>query len=321
MEKAKSLDLTQSNFAFLFLTGSMLAAGLGAGWLVFLGPEFLTQNAVEISLVLELFAYVPLVVYMFHCNVDAISALRIKGVSLKNVALTALTALAGYIVVVFASVLWSMLLQATGANLQLPDALKNFFEKPAWFVLFALCVYAPLFEEFVFRGMILSGYAAHTGPVKAALITGLMFGMVHGYLPNVVPTALVGVLIALAVIYTGSIFTGVIFHALHNLLAYTMVIDDYLFDLPWKLGLLPSAETEQGGLAKLVWAAGWAIVAAVALLYLLRALKNGYRPPERLPAPAGSRHRLLFWFGMAAACVYIALSSFFMYMRVPGLYR
>jgi len=323
VERKKTFDLKQSNFTYLFLIGSFLAISLGSWVLIGLGPDVLTNYVVEISMFVQLVAYIPLVIYAFKSNTDIKSVLRIKSLSFKKVALTALLVVLGYIIATMLSAIWNIILQLMGVSLQEPESTRLIFEKPAWLAILILCVYAPAFEEFIFRGMILSGYSAYTSPVKAALVTGVFFGMTHGSLMSVVPTAVIGVLIGLIVIYTGSIFAGVIYHALNNLIAYTMVMDNYFFDLPWKLNLMPSAETETGAALKLLWIICWAIAAVILAAFVLRALKKDYVPIiEKRLVPQDNRHRMLLWLSLAAAFLYIALTSVLMNVQIPepGMY-
>jgi len=225
--------------------------------------------------------------------------------------------LAMYVIVTFASMLWQSLLAALGANLDVPDALNDLLNKPVWFSIFLLCIYAPFFEEFIFRGMILSGYAAYKGFWKAAIITGILFGLLHGFLPSVVPTALVGIALAALVMLTGSIFAGVLYHALHNFLAYTMFLDNYFLDLPWKLNLVPSIETPEGQILKFIWILCWTVVAGFAAVFIFRALKKGYIPAEKKAMkPYDKKHRLLFAFAIALAIVLVVLSSAIMFLPV-----
>lgn len=317
MEKQKYFNLKQSNFIYLFVLGSFLCVGAGAGPLALLIPS-LKNYLLEVTTALQLLTYIPMLIYAFNSNVDIKSALRIKKVNIKQILQIILLVLTGYVIVTFISMLWQALLGLTGLNIEIPDVLNDLFNKPAWFSIFLLCVYAPFFEEFTFRGVILSGYAANKNPWKAAVITGCFFGLMHGFLPSVAPTAFLGVIIAIVVLYTGSIFAGMIYHALHNLLAYTMLMDNWFIDLPWKLNLVPPVTTEAGQVSKFIWLLCWTAVAVIAAVILIKSLKKGYVPPERqISDPRDKSHRLLLGFALAAAFITVGLSSVTMFL--PGL--
>jgi sodium transport system permease protein len=87
----------------------------------------------------------------------------------------------------------------------------------AWLFL-AVALTPALCEEAVFRGVLLS--ATRTLPAwRAVLLNGVVFGAFHLSFESPVrflPTAWVGIVIAWAVLRTGSVWTGVLMHFLNN---------------------------------------------------------------------------------------------------------
>jgi len=135
---------------------------------------------------------------------------------------------AGWLVValivafVIASVLWSevfnpekeKLLQQLGSN-----------ESTALLLLSAAltCVVAPMCEEFLFRGFIYSAIRNWRGPWPAALITGLLFGLVHGLsapAADLLPLAFLGVILCVVYELTGSLYPCILVHLLNNTIAF-----------------------------------------------------------------------------------------------------
>jgi uncharacterized protein len=86
---------------------------------------------------------------------------------------------------------------------------------------FLICVVAPIAEESFFRGFLYGGLRQRLSQVPAAAISGLVFGGVHA--PTgptaIVPLAILGFALALLYERTGSIWPGVLAHALNNALA------------------------------------------------------------------------------------------------------
>jgi uncharacterized RDD family membrane protein YckC/membrane protease YdiL (CAAX protease family) len=86
---------------------------------------------------------------------------------------------------------------------------------------FLICVVAPIAEETFFRGFVFSGLRQRLPEIPSALISGLVFGAVHA--PTgptaIIPLALLGMLLAMLFERTGSIWPGVIAHAINNSLA------------------------------------------------------------------------------------------------------
>jgi membrane protease YdiL (CAAX protease family) len=71
-------------------------------------------------------------------------------------------------------------------------------------------------EEALFRGPILRGLRARIGPVAAVALTGLLFGVFHLELSRILPTALLGVLLSLVALASGSILPAMLAHFLNN---------------------------------------------------------------------------------------------------------
>jgi len=87
------------------------------------------------------------------------------------------------------------------------------------FVLLSLT--AGLCEELAYRGYAITALAPVAGSAGAALLTSLVFGILHGYqgLLGVVRTAIVGGILAWGFLASGSLLPAIIAHALIDLVA------------------------------------------------------------------------------------------------------
>jgi len=86
-----------------------------------------------------------------------------------------------------------------------------------------VCVVAPICEETLFRGFIFRTLANWRGAWPAAIATGILFGLVHGVSApavDLVPLALLGVVLCWVYQATGSIYTGMVVHMANNALAF-----------------------------------------------------------------------------------------------------
>ena len=90
---------------------------------------------------------------------------------------------------------------------------------PVWQMLFFFAILPGIFEEIAFRGVLLHGLRSRLTPVQLVLVAGIVFGFFHVDLFRIPPTSLLGVLLVLAVIRSGSIYPAMAWHALHNALA------------------------------------------------------------------------------------------------------
>jgi len=89
-----------------------------------------------------------------------------------------------------------------------------------WFLLFALIVAAPIFEEIFFRGFLLSGFSASfIGPIGAVLVTSALWATIHlQYEMYLMLTIFVmGIVLGIVRLKTGSTFLTIGLHVLVNL--------------------------------------------------------------------------------------------------------
>ena len=84
---------------------------------------------------------------------------------------------------------------------------------------------APIAEELFFRGFVFSGLRSRMTMLPAALISGLVFGLVHAPtgITTVVPLAVLGAVLAWLYDKTGSLWPPVIAHVLNNALALAII--------------------------------------------------------------------------------------------------
>jgi membrane protease YdiL (CAAX protease family) len=80
----------------------------------------------------------------------------------------------------------------------------------------AVCLVAPLCEETLFRGALLSETRLVTGTVGAVAANGLMFSMFHLNPMAVLPLAIVGAFLAHVIVLSGSLWAAILAHAIFN---------------------------------------------------------------------------------------------------------
>jgi len=93
-------------------------------------------------------------------------------------------------------------------------AMPNF-----WVRLYAVVlaiVIGPIFEEALFRGMLLPIIARHTGTFWAILLTSLGFAAFHMHLPSAATLATVAASCAIAYLATGKLAVAIVMHSLFN---------------------------------------------------------------------------------------------------------
>ena len=81
-----------------------------------------------------------------------------------------------------------------------------------------MAVFPAVFEEFAFRGVIMQPLRKY-GDWFAVIVSGIMFGLVHGNLMQMPFAIIAGVALGYAAIVTDSLWTGIIIHFLNNFLS------------------------------------------------------------------------------------------------------
>ena len=105
-----------------------------------------------------------------------------------------------------------------------------------------LCVVilAPIFEEVLFRGKIFSVFSATLSPLLSAVISALLFGVMHSNIAVALEAFLIGIVLSYIYILKGSIFAPILLHIMNNIVAYVMMtfkyqertIEDFIGELP-----------------------------------------------------------------------------------------
>lgn len=94
--------------------------------------------------------------------------------------------------------------------------------QPFWVLLVVVALTPAICEEVLFRGFLFSGLL-RAGPALALIASSLMFGLAHGSIYRLIPTATLGLVIGFARWKTGSIVPGAIVHFLNNGLALALL--------------------------------------------------------------------------------------------------
>lgn len=87
--------------------------------------------------------------------------------------------------------------------------------QPTWILILFIAIIPSVLEEFVFRGVFFYGYRNH-GFWKAAIVSGIVFGLMHLNFNQFSYGFALGVIFAAVVEATGSIYASMIIHFLIN---------------------------------------------------------------------------------------------------------
>lgn len=101
------------------------------------------------------------------------------------------------------------------------QTVPEFLSKGAdvWVLLLVAGFLIPVAEEVAFRGLLMRGFEWARGPLFAALVSSLLFGLAHGAPAQVIAILPLAWFLARSVQYSGSLWTSISIHILNNALA------------------------------------------------------------------------------------------------------
>ncbi|HEY3474341.1 MAG TPA: type II CAAX endopeptidase family protein [Anaerolineales bacterium] len=114
-------------------------------------------------------------------------------------------------------ILHNALLFLLGIDTQGENIMKLFAEldSPVWFFIVG-AIFAPLVEEIFFRGFLFQGFRERYGWVTGMLVSAAIFAVAHLDIVVLIPTFILGCLLAYVYHRSNSIWPGIILHFLVN---------------------------------------------------------------------------------------------------------
>ena len=98
-------------------------------------------------------------------------------------------------------------------------AMEQMLKGPVWIVLISVSVFAPIFEEWLCRGIILRGLLKKVKPGWAIAISALIFGLIHMNLWQAIPAFIIGAILGYVYYKTGSLKLTMLMHCVNNTLS------------------------------------------------------------------------------------------------------
>ncbi len=187
------------------------------GWLDFAG-DYEDAIFTLLTQVCILFA-VPMLVYTFAFKQKPKEIFRAFGyrkVSGKVILCSIGMGFIAFFVIMFVSSFFSVFIQMLGYEPYVTYATDSGMS--VWTFLLSMLTVAVMpgiFEEFSHRGMLLSGFNK-MGSVRAVVLSGLLFGLMHLNINQFFYAFVVGMLLATVALITRSIWPSVIIHFINN---------------------------------------------------------------------------------------------------------
>ena len=99
----------------------------------------------------------------------------------------------------------------------LEETMKKMLENtPVWVTLISVSVFAPLFEEWLCRGIVLRGLLKTMRPFSAIAVSAAFFAILHMNPWQAIPAFLLGILFGYAYYKTGSLKLTMLMHCVNN---------------------------------------------------------------------------------------------------------
>ena len=165
---------------------------------------FEEANTLLAALLTELILIVPVVYYVSRSRAGLREQLHLKGIKPSTVVLSLVFLMCCYPMVLSMNA-FSM---AVSGNNEAMDITGEFMGLPAFIVWLIIGFVGPVVEEIAFRGAIMGGLLSTGRIFTPALLSGLLFGLMHMNLNQFSYTFCVGVMWGLLVEASGSILTS-----------------------------------------------------------------------------------------------------------------
>ena len=116
------------------------------------------------------------------------------------------------------------------------DTMKQMLEGPLWSSFLVVAIFAPIFEEWMCRGMVLRGLLTKMKPAWAIVLSALFFAVIHMNPWQALNAFLIGLMMGYVYYKTGSLILTMVIHFVNNgtavILSHIEQFKDYE-DLYW----------------------------------------------------------------------------------------
>ncbi len=131
-----------------------------------------------------------------------------------------LNILLGYILVFHNSI--SVLISNMETNVWVDEYFQNALLDPI-FAFISIALVAPIFEEIIFRGVILEQLNKRCGFTKSIIISSLLFGIYHGNIHQGINGFFIGLVLGIIYLRSGTLILSIFLHFINN--AFFIVLE------------------------------------------------------------------------------------------------
>lgn len=192
--------------------------------------QFVPVKYLSINIILSLgqiIIIIPTLIYLFFTKFKPFTEIRWKRLSISNILITLLLT---YLCMPLLTLVNYISMFFVENNIE--DIFNLLSDRPLWVNLFFIAFLPAVVEETVFRGVLFHSYRKRN-IFRAILISAVLFGLFHLNVNQFLYAVIMGVIFALVIEATGSIFTSMIMHFVFNansVILYYLVTN--VFQLP-----------------------------------------------------------------------------------------
>lgn len=205
---------------FLFIIGSLLGSILSGLFILAMGPS----EAVQLYSMLISYpvSFIPPLLYASSKSrrnelFDTGYALDSNNFGSKGGLIMALTVSFATMAAAFVAAPISSVLPDMPEILE--NALKSITNGPLWASLISVSIFAPLFEEWLCRGLVLRGLMNKMSPAGAICVSAIFFAVLHLNPWQAIPAFILGLLFGYVYYRTGSLKLTMLMHCVNNTFA------------------------------------------------------------------------------------------------------
>ncbi len=187
--------------------------------LIFLGSIVQVMHF-EIGMLITMWVIIlmPALWYLRRYNVDLETFARIKPLEKRFIPIITVLVVSAWILSMLgASLLVGLLMYFGFEPLEIIPPPESIGQLLRYF--FVLGISAGICEEVLFRGAIMPSFELQGTPLSALIFSTFLFALFHVSFTNIISVLFLGLMIGLVVIKTGSLWAGIYYHILNNVIA------------------------------------------------------------------------------------------------------
>lgn len=240
----------------MFLVGSILGALLFKGLILAVGQDLALKYGM---IIVYPVTFIPALIYA--SVMSRLNEHRTEGIPMDR----KISRSRGHVTVVlaciFSTIATAFVMEPVNSLLpEMSEEVKMQLEymlngMPTWAAFISASIFAPLFEEWLCRGLVLRGLLQKTRPATAIILSALFFALIHGNMWQAVPAFAMGLLFGYVYYRTGSLKLTMLMHFTNNTAALA-------------LSKVPQFENAETFMDVLSPAGYWCIFAACTLILI-----------------------------------------------------